>query len=89
MRLEGRSGLRAQLRKAGSRAYHVYGGSMSRMYGSLHLLPDWCHAACDVASASELQVADVLLRRSVTAGDADGAGTISRLIRRILHHLLF
>jgi CheY-like chemotaxis protein len=36
------------------------------MYDRLHLPARLVHAACDVASASELQVADVLPRRSVT-----------------------
>jgi hypothetical protein len=30
------------------------------MYGTLHLPPDWCHATCDVASASEFPVAGAI-----------------------------
>jgi hypothetical protein len=89
MRLEGRSGLRAQLRKAGVASVSRLRRHHEQNVRFITFAPDWCQAACDVASASELQVAGLLLRRSVTAGAADGAGTISLLIRRILHHLLF
>jgi hypothetical protein len=40
------------------------------MYGRLHLPADWCHAIRDVASASELAVADELPCRSVTMSSA-------------------
>ena len=33
---------------------------MNTMRDTLHLPPDWCHATCDVASASEFPVAGAI-----------------------------
>ena len=68
MRLEGRScQLRAQLRRAGH-SQRITRNSHARLKCTIdyNCPPDWCHATRDVASASEVAVADMLQRRSVT-----------------------